>query len=889
MKYIYFLVIPLFLLSTSKIELSLYKPSNIYSIINSPNTTIEDLEHTHFTIDLKGGSPMKSLPLEIKMNSDEILILNDNNKSKKTPILSDKTSNTFQIVKDVKKSKKPAIDKFIIDKINFDLKFKSLDEMESENINRKSSGIVGFSLGDIDSKKENKFVEQLYQNKLVSNSIFYFDFKEPKLSKNQIISLEDYLNLKGKLTIGEYPNNISKKDKKTKNKYTIKTSQVLQKLKIQPNADPILYDDSSYSILLNFNKCVGCTLCAQACATISGQNILECERHQKSHTKSGKLLADTPCISCGQCSLACPMSAITEHFNKDEVTEVLKNKQGKIVVCQIAPAVRINMAEALGVDVGTISTGKIVTALKMLGFDYIFDTTFGADMTIVEEATEFVKRFYDPEAVLPMFTSCCPAWVNYIEKSRPDLIPHLSSCRSPLSMLSSVIKNIFPKKIGVNKEDIYNVGIMPCTAKKDEIKRPQLNNETDAIITSRELATMIQDAGIDFANLEETELDTIYSKHTGGGALFCATGGVMESALRSAFKFITGKDMVPIKLNAVRGYENKIKTASIDINGVRINVAVAHGIINAMELIEKIENKEEGFDNIHFVEVMGCPGGCVIGGGSPKARTNTNIEKRLNATYSIDKKAEKKCAQDNEQLNLLYEESFDGTYGGEYAHELLHTYYTDRKVDKTWGINFKSIRLNHTSVSSFYSQSVIKVENNFIKAPYNFIHILNREFLNLPKIKEQCSLLNSYKYQFMICKKDFNVNKFPKLEFYSDELNYTFILEGKDLFVYDKKNKNYIFLIIFDIHSKIQSGWQLGLPFLRKNQIFFDFSEESLGIVEPKKNIKKSSFSELFNVVVISFLIGIIFSYLFLLPKKKGRKTRLNELEEEMEGEYIEN
>ena len=196
MKYIYFILIPLLLLSTSNIELSIYKPSNIYSSINSPNTKIEDLEQSHFTIDLKGGSPMKSLPLEIKMNSDEILILNDNNKSKKTPILSDKTSNTFQIVKDVKKSKKPAIDKFILDKKNFDLKFKSLDEMESENINRKSSGIVGFSLGDIDSKKENKFVEQLYQNKLVSNSIFYFDFKEPKLSKNQIISLEDYLNLK---------------------------------------------------------------------------------------------------------------------------------------------------------------------------------------------------------------------------------------------------------------------------------------------------------------------------------------------------------------------------------------------------------------------------------------------------------------------------------------------------------------------------------------------------------------------------------------------------------------------------------------------------------------------------------------------------------------------
>ena len=879
------LILQLFLYSSQKIVLPLYKPSNIDSSLDSSNTTIEDIEYSYFVTDLKGGNPLQDIPLEIKMSSDEILIINNNkNKTKNISILSNEKSDTFQIVKDSKENKKPAVDKFVINKNNLDLKFKSADKIQTDNINSDSSGIIGFSLGNIYDKKDNKFVEQLYQNKLISNSIFYFNFKRPKKSKNKIISLEDYLKIQGQLIIGQYPNNISPKNTKC----NIKSTTILQKLKIQSNSDPILYDDSSYSILLDFDKCVGCTQCAKVCATISGQNILECERGQKSHTASGKLLVDTPCISCGQCSLVCPKSAITEHYNKDEVSQVLKNKQGKIVVCQIAPAVRINMAEALGVEVGTISTGKIVTALKMLGFDYIFDITFSADMTIVEEATEFVKRFFDPEAVLPMFTSCCPAWVNYIEKSRPDLIPHLSSCRSPLSMLSSVIKNIFAKKIGVKKENIYNVGIVPCTAKKDEIKRPQLNNETDAVITSRELALMIKEAGIDFANLEETELDTIYSEYTGGGALFCATGGVMESALRSAFKFITGKDMVPIKLNAIRGYENKIKTASIDINGKRINVAVAHGIKNAMELIDKIEKKEEGFDNIHFVEVMACPGGCVIGGGSPKAKTNTNINKRLNATYLIDKKSKFKNAQDNEQLNLLYNESFNSTYGSEYAHELLHTYYTNRKIDKTWGINFKNINFNHTSISSFYSQSIIKIENNFIKAPNSFLHVLNREFLFLPKIKEQCSLYNSFKYQFIICKEDFDVNNFPNLEFYSDELDHNFILEGKDLFVYDNKNKNYIFLIIFDIHKPNQSGWELGLPFLLKNKLFFDFSDESLGIIEKIKNIKTSSFSQLFNVVIISFLIGIIFSYFFASLSKQKRKKRINELDEELSNEYVE-
>ena len=880
----FFVLLGLFFSSLSQIELPLYKSQKNNDIISFNNATIESIEHSHFLTDLKLGSPMQSIPLEISMTSDEILILNNKNNIYKKKILSEKTSRTYQVVKNTKENKIPAIDKFVVYKNGFDLQFKSVEKLKIEDEDEASSGILGFSLGDIDDKHKNKFVNQLSQKSLISNSIFYFDF-EQKHSKNEVTSLEEYLNIRGKLMIGEYPSSISPDEQAFSKKYMLKTAPIVQKLQVNANADPILYDDSSYSILLNFNKCVGCTRCARACATISGQNILECEHGQKSHTATGQLLVDTKCISCGQCSLACPMAAITEHYNKDNVTEVLKNKKGRIAVCQIAPAVRINMAEALGVEVGTISTGKIVTALKMLGFDYIFDINFSADMTIVEEATEFVKRYKDPDSVLPMFTSCCPAWINYVEKSRPDLIPNLSTCRSPLSMLSSVIKNIFAKKIGVSKENIYNVGIVPCTAKKDEIKRPQLKNETDAIITSRELAKMIQEAGIDFANLKETELDSIYSNFTGGGAIFCATGGVMEAALRSAYKFLTGKNMVPLKLKAVRGYENKIKTASIDINGDRINVAVAHGIINAMELIDKIEKKEAGFENIHFVEVMACPGGCVIGGGSPKAKTNTVIEKRLNATYSIDKSSVKRVSQDNEQLNSLYKESFDGTYGGEYAKELLHTYYTDRKVDKTWGINFKLINFNHTGVSSFYSQSLIKIENNFIKAPYNFLPVLNREFLYLKEIKEQCSLYHSFKYDFILCKKDFDVNKFPKLEFYSDELDHSFVLEGKDLFIYDTKNSNYIFLIVFDIHTQKQTGWELGLPFLIKYKMFFDFDNESLGIIEKINDVKKSGF----NIAYISFALGIIliFLILFMIPRNKQRKKRLNELEEEGEYNYL--
>ena len=890
MKYVHLIILVLLNIShSSKIELPLYKSSSSYENLNSINTTIDDIDKSHFLTDLKIGSPSQSISLQIEMSSEDISIINNNKNSKeKRPILSTKTSNTFQIVEEKDTNEQKAVDKAVINNKNIDLQFKSSKKLNSEKINPDSSGILGLSLGDINSKKDNKFLEQLSKNKLTSNSAFYFEFEEPRKSKCKVPTLNDYLGIRGKIVIGDSTYAAKKNNNKSK-QIQMKTSPVLQVLKNDLNENEALYDDSSYSILLNMEKCVGCTQCVRACSTISGQNILECERKGKSHTASGKLLADTPCISCGQCSLICPMQAITEHFNKDEVSNILKNKKGKIVVCQFAPAVRINMADALGVDVGTISTGKIVTALKKLGFDYIFDTTFSADMTIVEEATEFINRLYDPEAVLPMFTSCCPAWINYIEKSRPDLIPHLSSCRSPLSMLSSVIKNIFPKKIGVSKDDIYNVAIMPCTAKKDEIKRPQLNNETDAVITSRELATMIQEAGIDFENLEETELDTIYSEYTGGGALFCNTGGVMESAIRSAYKFITGKDMVPMKLEAVRGYDELIKTASIDINGKTVNIAVVHGIINAMELISKIENKEKGFENIHFVEVMACPGGCVIGGGSPRAKTNTDIMKRLNASYSIDDNANKRVAQDNEQLNVLYNESFGGIYGSHAAHELLHTYYTDRKVEKTWGINFKQISLNHTGISSFSTQSIIKVENNFIKAPHNFLPVLQREFLNLADIRDKCSLLNSFKYKFILCKKDLDIDKFPKLEFYSDDLDYTFNFEGKDLFIYDENNKNLIFLIVFDKYTPIETVWELGLPFLKKEKIFFDLDKESISVYYKENNVKNkyNSLSLIINVIIISFIFGLITAFIFNLPSKNKRNKRVNELEDDFE--YIKN
>ena len=847
----------------SPIEIQLYKTASAYEELKKSDAMIDDIDKTHLLADLKLGS--NSLPLQIEMGSEEVSILNENPSKDNVPIHN---------------NEEKKVEKASISDKDFDLEYTFKDEILEEPLNKESKGILGLSLGDLEAKNDNKFVDQLVKNKIAGNKSFYFEFDDVKVQPScKVPTLEDYLGIKGKVLIGDFPYNVSPQKY---NKDKVKTTPILQVLK---NKEIPLYDESSLSIQFNMEKCIGCTQCVNACSNIAGQDVLECEKKGKAHTTSGKLLSDTNCISCGQCTLACAKKAITEHFDKEMVANVLKNKNGKIVTCQFAPAIRINTAEALGVPPGEISEGKIVTALKMLGFDYIFDTNFSADMTIVEEATELIHRLNDPDAVLPMFTSCCPAWVNYIEKSRPDLIPHLSSCRSPLAMLSSVIKNVFPKKIGVERERIYNVAIMPCTAKKDEIRRPQFSDETDAVITSRELAQMIKDAKIDFQNLEETDLDTIYSEYTGGGAIFCATGGVMEAAVRSAYKFITGKNMVPMELKAVRGTKEGIKTATVDINGIKVNVAVAHGIKNAMDLLAKIKAKEPGFENIHFLEVMACPGGCAMGGGSPKAKgkKQKGVEKRLNATYSIDDNIEKRVPQDNDQLNQLYEESFDGEYGSHYAHELLHTYYTNRRVEKTWGINFKQVNFNHTSVSSFSSQSLIKVENNFITAPNNFIPVLEREFLNLAEVRDKCRILTSHKYEFVLCNKDLDVDKFPKLEFYSDELDHTFTYEGKDLFVFDSKNEHYLFLIVFDLYAPVETAWELGLPFLRKEKLFFDMDKENLGVFLDAVQPKENSMYLVLNVALICFLLAIIVGLLFMMPSKKQRKKRANELVEDYE------
>ena len=378
-------------------------------------------------------------------------------------------------------------------------------------------------------------------------------------------------------------------------------------------------DDSSNGIVIDPSKCIGCGLCVRACDKVAGQGVLKLldspdgdKKKRKVIVASGKPLSETNCIQCGQCSLACPKEAIREKSHIELVEKVLKNPDSNLVpVCQTAPAVRINLSDALGLPAGTISTGKMVTALKMLGFKYVFDTNYGADLTIVEEAMEFVTRLTKGSGALPMFTSCCPAWVNYVEKSAPELIPNLSSCRSPLGMLSSVIQEIFAKRNGLTGK-LLNVAIMPCTAKKDEIVRSQFEHEgkheTDLVLTTRELAKMIKKAKIDFANLPDTEFDNPFSQCSGAGAIFCGSGGVMEAAIRSAYFYATGEELKNTDVKEVRGPVEGIKYTSVDIKGTKVDVAVAQGVSNAMELIELIKKKDPKVANVKFVEVMACPG-----------------------------------------------------------------------------------------------------------------------------------------------------------------------------------------------------------------------------------------------------------------------------------------
>lgn len=446
-------------------------------------------------------------------------------------------------------------------------------------------------------------------------------------------------------------------------------------------------DDLSPSIVRDFNKCILCRRCVAACKNIQKVGAIDCINRGFEaciSTVEDHSLKDVNCTNCGQCIQACPTGALHEKETIDEVWIKLKDPD-TYVIAQTAPAVRVALGEEFGMEIGTNVTGKMITALKRLGFDKVFDTNTGADFTIIEEATEFIERFTNQDT-LPMFTSCSPGWVKYIEMNYPELLPHLSTCKSPHQMFGALLKTYYAKKEGIDPEKIYVVSVMPCIAKKFERQRSEMKNEglydVDNVITTRELSRMIKQANIEFNKLDDNTFDDPMGEATGAAAIFGTTGGVMEAALRTAQDTLTGKDLEKINFEEVRGGDG-IKKATVNLAGKDIKVVAVSGLAKAREILEEIKS---GKADYHFVEIMACPGGCVNGGGQPikssKVRSEVDVRKlRADALYSIDEKSTIRKSHENPIVKKIYEEYLEkpGSYRAE---KLLHTTYKKREKYK---------------------------------------------------------------------------------------------------------------------------------------------------------------------------------------------------------------
>lgn len=442
------------------------------------------------------------------------------------------------------------------------------------------------------------------------------------------------------------------------------------------------YDDSAIHMIRDNGKCILCRRCVAACQaqhiSVIGANARGFDTHIGSAFE--RPLDSVACVSCGQCIVNCPTGAI---YEKDDTAKVLEaiNDPEKFVVVHTAPSIRVTLGECFGMHIGTNVQGKMVAALRRLGFDKVFDTDFGADLTIVEEANEFLGRVQNG-GVLPMITSCSPGWIKYCEYYYPDMLDHLSSCKSPQQMSGAVIKTWYAKKMGIDPKDIVVVGIMPCTAKKFETKRENQSAsgypDVDYSLTTRELGRMIESAGIFFKHLPDEEFDNPLGDSTGAAVIFGATGGVMEAALRTAVEKLSGEELKSLDFTEVRGTEG-IKEASYTVNGMEIKVCVVSGLANANTIMEKVKN---GTADYHFIEIMGCPGGCVNGGGQPiqhaVVRNFVDLRaRRAAALYEADKDMPLRKSHESEAVKRLYAE-FLGEPGSHKAHEVLHTSYVAR-------------------------------------------------------------------------------------------------------------------------------------------------------------------------------------------------------------------
>ena len=449
--------------------------------------------------------------------------------------------------------------------------------------------------------------------------------------------------------------------------------------KVEPTLDEI-----SPSIVRDNSKCIMCKRCVAACKNVQQVAAIDVAgRGFKSRiaAENDESLNNVNCTFCGQCINACPVGALKEKDETQAVWRKIRDNETFVVV-QTAPAVRAALGEEFGMPIGTNVTGKMVTALRRIGFDKVFDTNTGADLTIMEEANELIERLQNG-GTLPMITSCSPGWIRFVEMNYPDQLAHLSSCKSPHVMFGAILKSYYAEKAGIDPKKMYVVSVMPCIAKKFEKTREEMVNDgmqnVDAVITTRELARMIKQANIDFKSLEDSEFDDPMGEATGAGAIFGTTGGVMEAALRTAYETVTGKTLDKIDFEDVRGKEG-IKKASVKMGDTEVKVAVAHGLANARKIMDEIK---EGKADYQFVEIMACPGGCVMGGGQPivssKIRNEIDVRaKRAGCLYTIDEKSTIRKSHENPVMKKLYKEFLEKP-GSHKAHELLHTTYHARE------------------------------------------------------------------------------------------------------------------------------------------------------------------------------------------------------------------
>ena len=443
-------------------------------------------------------------------------------------------------------------------------------------------------------------------------------------------------------------------------------------------------DELSPSIVRDTSKCILCRRCVSVCKKVQQVGAIDVINRGFNScvsTVCNSSLNDVNCTFCGQCIEVCPVGALREKDSTKLVWQKLNDKDTYVVV-QTAPAVRVALGEEFGMPIGTNVQGKMVAALRRLGFDKVFDTNTGADLTIMEEGTEFIKRLKKQDN-LPLITSCSPGWIKYIEMNYPELLNNLSTCKSPQSMFGAVLKTYFAQKMNIDPKKMFVVSVMPCIAKKFERQREELKNDeldnVDAVITTRELARMIKQAHIDFTELEDEQYDNPMGDATGAGAIFGVTGGVMEAALRTVYETVTGKELAKLEFEEIRG-EKGIKRATIKIDNQEIKVVVANGLGNAKKILEEIKN---GKADYQFVEIMACPGGCIMGGGQPihnsKTKHTVDIQKlRTEALYTIDEKSKIRKSHENPVIKTLYKE-FLQKPGSHIAHELLHTTYVERQ------------------------------------------------------------------------------------------------------------------------------------------------------------------------------------------------------------------